>query len=373
MTYIVKRLPFILAAVTFLSFALPCRIRLRWKFLWLVVLELCAARLAVLTSVTGSMTLPDWPAWTLWLWDWAYCGGLLLLPLSLVWWGRRARHIVLPAIAWGVAALGVWSAAKTPAVRETVLEFEDLPAGLDGYRIVQLADFHASFESRRSRTAKIVEVANSLSPDLICLTGDNVDGSPSTHEKEIAPICGLRARDGVWAVSGNHEYYRRRALWRPAYGRLGIRFLENECVFPRKGLALGGVNDDAAAKYRFVSKDSPYYDNGPAADVAKTFAAATNGEFRVLMQHQPKHAPENISEHGVRLQISGHTHGGIVPLVAQLVKLGNGGFIRGAYDVGGGKLYVSSGLGQWAGLPMRIFNPTEISLIVLRRKGKAGT
>jgi predicted MPP superfamily phosphohydrolase len=121
---------------------------------------------------------------------------------------------------------------------------------------------------------------------------------------------------------------------------------------------LGGVND-----YVAVSRGDE------ACDVRSAFAAATNGEFRVLLQHRPKEALANIGEVGVDLQLSGHTHGGVAPVVRQLVSRHNAGFSRGIYRYGDSILYVSPGAGQWAGFPIRFCNPSEVAVFKLV-KGK---
>ena len=82
----------------------------------------------------------------------------------------------------------------------------------------------------------------------------------------------------------------------------------------------------------------------------------------------------NISvrkELGVDLQLSGHTHGGVAPIVRQLVSKHNSGYSRGIYRYGNGILYVSPGAGQWAGFPIRFFNPSEIAVFRLT-KAKGG-
>ena len=72
-------------------------------------------------------------------------------------------------------------------------------------------------------------------------------------------------------------------------------------------------------------------------------------------------------KYNVRLQLSGHTHGGALPGLSPVVSYWNEGHVRGLYEEGKLKLYVSPGTGQWAGLPIRLFNPTEITLFTLRR------
>ena len=354
--FIIKLFPLVVAALTACTFVLPSRMRIRAKALWMMVLLACASRGIVSDALGGPAQAPDFPEWLLWVWDWACSGLYLLFLLSLVWWVRRGRAIVLPVAAWGIAAYGFACGIMLPGVREVELAYPDLPQELDGYRIVQLSDLHCCASMRGWRTRGIVERVNACRPDLICLTGDYVDGYVDQLAGDLEPLRGLKAKDGVYAVRGNHEYFLDYMAWRKWFVANGFRFLVNECVFPRKSLALGGVNDDAAARRR---RDVP-------ADVRLAFAAATNGEFRVLLEHKPRDAEENFERHGVRLQLSGHTHGGISPGLDRIIARFNSGFVRGVYEMPGGYLNVSSGVGQWAGFPLRFFNPPEIVVIVLR-------
>ncbi len=83
------------------------------------------------------------------------------------------------------------------------------------------------------------------------------------------------------------------------------------------------------------------------------------------MDHQPRFARDNAKSR-VALQVSGHTHGGQIPVVYQITRRFNGGFVRGWYDIDGMKLYVSPGTSQWDGFPMRVFDPSEITLFILK-------
>lgn len=103
-------------------------------------------------------------------------------------------------------------------------------------------------------------------------------------------------------------------------------------------------------------------------NVAAAFASATNGEFRVLLQHQPKDARENIAKHNVDLQLSGHTHGGFMPGISSVISRASNGFIRGLYPIRGRFLHVSPGCGQCAWLPVRFLNPSELTVFVLVRE-----
>ena len=356
---VIKFFPIAVALLTTLTFVAPSKLRVRAKAIWVMVLLACASRGIVYEAFGGSAQAPDFPEWLLWTWDWACSGLFILFFLSLLWWKRRWRTVILPVAAWGLAAAGFVSGIALPGVREVELRYPDLPEELDGYRIVQLSDLHCCASMRGWRTRGIVDRVNGCRPDIICLTGDYVDGDVSQLAGDTEPLRDLQAPDGVWCVKGNHEYFRDIVRWREWFVANDFRFLVNECVFPRKSLALGGVNDTAAWRHHDVTPD-----------VGRAFAAATNGEFRVLLEHKPKYAEENFVQHGVRLQLSGHTHGGIAPGLDRIVALFNAGYVRGVYALHGGFLHVSPGVGQWAGFPLRFLNPPEISVIVLRRAGK---
>lgn len=269
----------------------------------------------------------------------------------------RNRKVLLTALALSVAVTGwgVWNGFRLPRVRHVELKYAALPSTLEGYRIVQLSDLHVSSIARRARMAAIVARVNALKPDLVCVTGDLVDGEVGERAADLSPIRELEAKDGVYYVAGNHEFYWARPEWKALFDEWGLHFLANTSVSPREGLVIGGVNDTAAERW---SEAMPV--------AGKVFAPVKGGEFRVLMEHRPRQAANNIRSFAVDLQLSGHTHGGIMPIADRLVARMNGGFVRGVYAIDGGYLYVSPGTGQWAGFPVRLFNPSEITVITLR-------
>ena len=347
-----------------LLFVLPSRMRIRAQAIWIIVLMACGIKGLVYEQFGGNAMAPDLPEKLIWLWNWADDGMFFLVALSILWlllpFHRRLnglRVVLLPLLAWGIAAWGQYNGTVLPGVREVELTFPDLPLALDGYRIAQVSDLHCSSAARGWRTRAVVDLVNGLDADLVCLTGDYVDGTVASLGDDLAPLKGLRAKDGVYCIRGNHEYYLDHSAWWKWFQGNGFRVLRNECVFPRPGLALGGVSDLHASRYGDV-----------APDVRQAFAAATNGEFRILMEHRPKNAAENFREVGVRLQLSGHTHGGVAPGLRKLVSRHNGGFSRGVYRFGDAVLHVSPGCGQWVGFPMRFFNPSEVTVLVLRSK-----
>ena len=355
-------IPYAFFALTMATFVLPLRMKVRAQAIWSMALLVCFSKFLCFGALGGHAFNPDLPAAVIWIWDWLYSGAMILSALGLltVFFRFRAKLWLLPILAWGLAVWGLYKGFAVPAVREMELVYSDLPASLDGYRIVQLSDLHCSSAARRWRTEAVVERVNALKPDLICLTGDLADGKASRIARHLGPIKELRAKDGVYACTGNHEYYHDYYGWMTHFyaKAKNIRFLENECVFPHEGLAVAGVPD----------KTGWWRGLDAAPDPRQAFAAATNGEFRVLIQHRPQGAEENCREVGVDLQLSGHTHGGIAPGFRPLIASFNGGFTRGVYRFGKSVLHVSPGSGQWAGFPMRFFNDSEITLIILRRR-----
>ena len=362
--------PFVVGLMIMFGLVFPnCRqlqLRTRTQAIWAMVILFCCSKFLCFKAFGGDEFTPDLPAAVIWIWDWLYSGAIILAALALltVFFRFRTKLWVLPVLAWGLAAWGLYNGFCVPAVHEVELKYSDLPASLDGYRIVQLSDLHCSSAARRWRTQAVVDKVNALKPDLICLTGDLADGKASRIARHLEPIKELRAKDGVYACTGNHEYYHDYYGWTMHFYEKArdIRFLANACAIPRPGLAVAGVPDRAGRERGLDAVPDP----------RGAFAAATNGEFRVLLQHRPKGAEENCREVGVDLQLSGHTHGGIAPLLSWLVKLHNGGYVRGLYPapgrLGDRYLYVSPGSGQWAGFPMRFFNDSEITLLTLRRR-----
>ena len=258
------------------------------------------------------------------------------------------------AASLGIAAHGMHEGLKIPTVERVEIGFPDLPKEFDGYRIVQISDTHISSALPGDRTQEVVDIVNSLKGDLVCVTGDIVDGTVEDRLADVRPLADIKSADGVFGCAGNHEYYSGYESWRPRFEEFGIRMLDNTSVQVRRGeaaITLGGVMDIAFGD----------------CDAKSAFKSAPPGGFRVLLMHRPIYTLDNAS-FGVRLQLSGHTHGGGLNFFRPLVAPHNEGHIRGLYEEHGMKLYVNAGTGQWAGFPMRLGNPSEITEITLRRE-----
>src|SRR4029453_10641514 len=112
--------------------------------------------------------------------------------------------------------------ARCPRIRNVSIPIENLPEELDGYRIVQWSDVHVGPTIRRNFVQSLVERTNALGADAIAITGDFVDGPLCVLREEVEPLRELRARDGIFYVTGNHEYYWRAGEWCEALQSLGL-------------------------------------------------------------------------------------------------------------------------------------------------------
>jgi predicted MPP superfamily phosphohydrolase len=269
---------------------------------------------------------------------------------------RRFLAAGTVAVAGASVARGMLSARGDHDIVEIEVPLAKLPRALDGFSIVQLTDLHAGMTIERGFVERVVERANALSPDLVALTGDLVDGPVDRIADDVAPLGALRAQHGVFAVTGNHEYYAGADAWIAAITKLGARYLRNERVAIGDGNALfelAGVDDYTAGKYP-----------GHGMDLARATARRDPGRPLVLLAHQPRQVHEAVL-HGVDFQLSGHTHGGQIWPWHYAVRIQQGGLLAGRYDVDGTQLYVSRGCGYW-GPPVRLLAPLEITRVILR-------
>jgi uncharacterized protein len=240
-------------------------------------------------------------------------------------------------------------------VERLTLAFCDLPAGLDGLRLVQISDLHRSHAVEEGEIERAVRLANALAPELVVLTGDYVTQTIYSMEACARSLSVLRAPLGRYAILGNHDYWAGADKVAAELRHAGLTVLRNQAEPVGRGgsdLWLVGLDD------AFVGKH----------DVAVALEGVSPSAFKVALMHEPDLADE-IARYPVQLQLSGHSHGGQVclpglgPLI--LPRLARK-YPSGLYQVGGLQLYTSRGVGR---VPpaVRFHCPPEITLITLRR------
>lgn len=272
-----------------------------------------------------------------------------------------ARAVAAPTLmaAGAVTTYGVARANGDFHLPEVNVSLSRLPRALEGFKIVHLSDIHIGPVLDGRFVDHLVESTNKLRPDLVCITGDVVDGAIADIGPAVARLAKLKATYGVAFTTGNHEYYSGAGPWLHFFKGLGFHVLENERL--RVGDAnLGGASFDLAGIHdrqgaRFHSRFAPSLD--------KALEGRDPERELVLMAHQP--AQIAMAEgRGVGLQLSGHTHGGqIWPFgaVTRLLQPYLQGLSR-HHD--GTQIYVSCGAGYW-GPPLRVGAPPEIASVIL--------
>lgn len=348
-----------------------------WRLTVWMALGACYAKFAGYRIFGGSTFLPVLPAGIIWCWSFAYSFAMLLAAAMFAIAAFRcilgivrvkfdtnragATTVALGSLA--VAAYGLNEGCRVPRVKAREIALDGLPPAFDGYKIIHLTDLHISPAARKERTEGIVNVVNSLNADLICITGDLIDGHVDEREEDVLPLSNLSAKDGVLACTGNHEFYSNYEEWQPVFRRCGIEMLENAhrtIVRGDSAIVVGGIMDKQGTN---IPRGDGRFWEGPDAHLA--FAASDPKACRILLAHRPLQLAQHAAE-GVKLQLSGHTHGGAIPGLDLLVARANEGHVRGFYREHGLTLFVHPGTGQWAGFPMRLGVPAEITCLILR-------
>lgn len=368
----------IYATVAFLYVALrfvyPLPLATGWRVLIGLALLAASKYHMLILAFTGTMYSPEVPYAVAYGAGWAFTAFALLFVLVLVLdlgmlltrLLRRHRPSREALTKWrcGVAALavaisgfGVAQATRVPEVRQLELQIPGLAASMDGFRLVQLSDLHISVLFPEPWVEEVVKRSNALAPDLVVITGDLIDGTLQARATDVRPLAQLRARNGVIAIPGNHEYYFGNEGWMARFREAGMHSLINqhEVVGDARGqLVIAGITDKVATQY-----------GGSAPDLDLALRGAPAGAPIVLLNHRPAGIDEAIAA-GVDLQLSGHTHGGMIRGFDQVVARANEGFVSGLYRRAGLQLYVSNGSGLWNGFPIRLGVPSEITEFTLR-------
>lgn len=353
----------------------PLPIRWPWKILAAAALLPGALYQFWSRVFFGNMYAPELPFPIVALLGWTFCSFVLLLVFTVAGdiletlyrlaarrWSNpprgTARRLASVALAFVLGGYGFIQASSLPEVHRVNLPVKNLPAGLEGFRMVQLSDLHISKLFQRDWVQGVVDRTNALQADLIVVTGDVIDGSVEARRSDVEPLAQLRARHGVIGIPGNHEYYFDYGAWKPRLQALGIRMLTNQHEVVQHGnaqLTVAGIADAAALRYG---------DEGP--DLPKALTGVPSGAPIVLLAHRPAGAAGHAQQ-GVAVQLSGHTHGGMVIGMEPVIAPPNEGFLSRGYRVGDMQLYVSNGTGLWMGFPIRLGVPSEITEFVLTR------
>lgn len=237
-----------------------------------------------------------------------------------------------------------YEGAKTPELKVIKLSS---PKITKNQTIVFISDTHISRRTSPDKVKNIVDLANAQSPDFILLGGDIFDEPTENLGLLVKFLSGLKAKNGIYFVTGNHE---------PPSGRrdlqkLGFTFVENKGLPLSDGIFLAGI------PYRLLAPKEPLQ-----LEINKAFEGSKKDDYRILLSHAPVDAEE---QNNFDIELAGHTHGGQVFPCHLFTKLFNQSYLSGFYKMtNNAKIYVSRGAGQWAP-PLRFLAPSEITVVKL--------
>ncbi|MBX3219791.1 MAG: metallophosphoesterase [Labilithrix sp.] len=270
---------------------------------------------------------------------------------------ERLAGVTIACASSGALGWGMVRGRHAFAIEEVPIVVPGWPRALDGYVVAQVSDVHVGAFVGDRELDEGFELVRRVRPDLVVATGDLVDHDADRIGELIARLLGVGARDGAYAILGNHDHYAGAAAVAESIRQSKVRLLLNSGVHLRRGdgggFALLGVDDLQGRKMRTPGHAGP--------DLAGALAELSPDVPRVLLAHQPRYFLE--SQGRVALQLSGHTHGGQInpgfrPAAALME------FVAGRYDRGGSTLYVNRGFGV-TGPPARVAAPPEITKLVL--------
>lgn len=363
----------ILIAYAICSLLIPLKISVLGKFFVLLAILACGFKY-VIYAMTGGILEPKLPPYAIIILESLFASLLLCVVLLIVKditvlillllrkagissWHLPQNKIaaVIIFIALSLGFYGTFTQLVTPKEQTVEVKIKNLPQSFDGFRIVQLTDIHVGPILKKDYVQRITDKTNLLRPDLVAITGDFVDGSASNLAREFEPFKDIQAPYGLYAVTGNHEYYSGAAEWIKALSKLNIKFLNNENDIITKGgakLAIAGIPDPRAENLGFAKPDYKKALSGlPDIPV-------------IMLAHEPAVANEHPK---VDLLLSGHTHGGTMFFLKPLIAKFNGGFVSGKYQLGDLTLYVSNGSGIWSGFSCRVGVDSEITVFTLKK------
>lgn len=257
-------------------------------------------------------------------------------------------------------------------VKKVEIMCEGLPASFDGYRIAHISDIHArSFEGREKRLQKAVDRINRLEADMVAFTGDLISMNPGELEGMNSILEGLKAKDGVFSVLGNHDYSMYSDMDDASKGKALERLIEAErdmgwTLLLNANRVISRGRDSVAVVG--VENTSPSRHFPSRGDLTQA-AAGTEGMFRILLSHDPLHWEAEIVGQDFPLTLSGHTHAMQLSLLGWSPSRYIFPQYRGLYTNDGQYLYVNPGLGETI-FPARIGVMPEITLIILKSPDK---
>ncbi len=251
-----------------------------------------------------------------------------------------------------LSGYALYNAAQKPKLREVKITHRKITKELSGFTIIQLSDLHLSVLKSAQWLGSIVDRVNGLNPDLIVITGDLMDSESKGTGEICEALKNLKAKYGVFGITGNHEYYFGIDKFMEIAKKSNINILRNDKITIANDIELIGIDDDTGKQYQETG-----------SDLKKIMQNCDFKKMIILLAHSPVGFGTAV-DLGIDLQLSGHTHRGQIPPMNFLVYLYYK-YPYGLYKKSSSYIYTTSGTGTWA-IPMRLFSRSEIVKITLQ-------
>jgi predicted MPP superfamily phosphohydrolase len=275
--------------------------------------------------------------------------------------------VAVSAVPFVAAAYGLLYGRLDVEVTHPRIRLARLPKAFEGFRIVQLSDFHISPFLTAEEIRRCVTITNELEPDLIVLTGDYVADDPTAAGEVVQALAGLRAPYGVFGCLGNHEIYTETedSITR-LFAAEGIRILRQERVpIQSHGEVLNLIGVDYQQGRFSRDHDGHLVDRYLEGSEKLVMPDMVN----ILLNHNPN-SFDRAAQLGIDLTLAGHTHGGTLSLgfIHRGLSLARveTPYVSGWYEKPSGQLYVNRGIGT-TGPPIRLGARPEITVLELVR------
>lgn len=327
-----------------------------WLLIILVVLAISFILASILTRAAENLiTRTFYYTAALWL-------GLLLyltIAFSLVWlihgltkaaginFSLNGLALLAVSLALAITAYGLGNAQKV-VIKNIEIPLAGLPENWRDKTVVQISDTHLGPIHGAKFIEKIIGRINSLGPAAVFITGDYFDGVDGRLDNLAEPLNQINAPYGVYYITGNHETYLGTAEALAALGKTKVKIMNDE-IAELDGLTLVGISYPEAMQRK---------------DVAGVIKTLNPGRPNILLYHEPTQI-KNISQAGIDLMLSGHTHNGQVWPTGYISRLVYKKYVTGLHRLNDFFVYTSVGTGTW-GPPLRVGNQPEIVAIKLK-------
>lgn len=373
-----RLLPFIQALILIFAFVYPLKtLSYKIKIPLAIILTLCSLKIYIFLLFFNSFMDPNFGRYPTIVINILYMSAIFLSLFTLLRMmintlyklvrlnkksfiipSSSKRYALLSIIcAFAIGTTGVLNGFASPKIQNFTIKVDNLKT--DKLTIAHLSDLHISSPTTKDELYDLVKRTNDLKADVIVITGDFVDGSVQNLDYLTKILFKLKAKYGVYGVSGNHEFYSGYKEWVDYFNQGGLKFLENQSVTLKDDngnsiVNLVGLIDLAASRYHHQGYD-----------INQALEYTDRSVENIFLVHQPVVAID-LEPYSI-LTLSGHTHGGLVKGFDSLIAKANGGFVNGHYKLGDENIIVSPGTRIWAGMPFRLGVSATINYITLKK------